>query len=111
VDIITVIAFISYGFFMYLLGVRTFRTEVGEKLVQATLAKANIPIGILEKVKDTYYLYEKDSTTFLCQADRIEDIPANLWSNKKISVAAILHPEETGDQVFWCVNGKIRLVQ
>ena len=110
-DFFIIIAFIGYGYFMYLMGIISFKRQVGIKVMQDALIKASVPIGILEKIKDTYYLYEKDSTNFLCQAERVEDIPNNLWESKKISVAVIMYPEETGNQTFWCVNGKLRAVE
>jgi hypothetical protein len=110
-DIITIIAFIIYGYGMYRLGKHTAMQAVGAQHIQDTLNKATIPIGVLEKVEDQYYLYEKDSPNFLCQADKLEDIPMKLWENKKISLAVILYPEEAGDMAFWCINGKLRVAE
>ena len=110
-DFFTVIAFIVYGYGMFWLGKTAAMKMVGSKHIQDTLNRATIPIGVLEKVDNQYYLYEKDSTNFLCQAETLEDIPLNLWDNKKISLAVILYPEEAGEQAFWCVNGKLRLVE
>jgi hypothetical protein len=73
-DLFTVIAFIVYGYGMYWLGKTAAIKMIGSKHVQDTLAKATIPIGVLEKVENQYYLYEKDSTNFLCQAEKLEDI-------------------------------------
>jgi hypothetical protein len=110
-DIITIIAFIIYGYGMFRFGKHTAMQAVGAKHIQNTLDKAAIPIGVLEKVEDQYYLYEKDSPNFLCQADKLEDIPLKLWESKKISLAVILYPEEAGDQAFWCINGKLRVAE
>jgi len=110
-DFLTIIAFIAYGYGMYWLGKTAAMKMVGSKHIQDTLAKATIPIGVLEKVDDQYYLYEKDSTNFLCQAEKLEDIPMNLWESKKISLAVILYPEEAGDQAFWCINGQLKVVE
>jgi hypothetical protein len=110
-DFLTIIAFIVFGYGMFWLGKTTAMKMVGSKHIQDTLAKATIPIGVLEKVDDQYYLYEKDSTNFLCQATKIEDIPLNLWDNKKISLAVVLYPEEAGERAFWCINGKLRVVE
>jgi hypothetical protein len=110
-DFLTLTAFIVFGYGMYLLGKTTAMKIVGSKHIQDTLSRATIPIGVLEKVENQYYLYEKDSTNFLCQAEKIEDIPLKLWDNKKISLAVILYPEESGDKPFWCVNGKLRIVE
>jgi hypothetical protein len=87
-DFLTIIAFLVYGYGMFWLGKTAAMKMVGSKHIQDTLSRATIPIGVLEKVDNQYYLYEKDSTNFLCQATKIEDIPLNLWDNKKISLAA-----------------------
>lgn len=110
-DIVTVASFVLYGYFMYWLGKTAAMKMVGAKHIQDTLAKAAIPIGVVEKVEGQYYLYEKDSTNFLCQAEKLEDIPLNLWDSKKISLAVILYPEEAGDKAFWCINGKLRVTE
>ena len=110
-DILTVIAFVVYGYGMYRLGKTATMKMVGSKHIQDTLSRAIIPIGVLEKVDNQYYLYEKDSTAFLCQAEKLEDIPMKLWDNKKISLAVVLYPEEAGEQAFWCINGKLRVVE
>jgi hypothetical protein len=109
-DFVTVILMVVYGYAMYAIGKSAAMKMVGSKHIQDTLARAAIPIGVLEKVEGHYYLYEKDSTNFLCQAEKLEDIPLNLWENKKISLAVILYPEEAGEQTFWCINGKLRMV-
>lgn len=110
-DIFATIFFIGYGYIMYIWGKNSAMQAVGAKHIQNALDKAAIPIGVLEKVEGQYYLYEKDSTNFLCQAENLEDIPLNLWENKKISLAMILYPEEAGDQAFWCINGKLRVAE
>jgi hypothetical protein len=112
VDFLFIIAvFFVYGYGMYRLGKAIALKMVGSQHIQNALSKATIPIGVLEKIEDQYYLYEKDSTNFMCQAEKLEDIPSNLWDNKKISLAVILYPEEAGEKAFWCVNGKLRVVK
>ncbi len=110
-DFLTIISFLVYGYGMYAVGKYMTMKQVGSKHIQDTLAKAAIPIGVLEKVENQYYLYEKDSTNFLCQAEKLEDIPLKLWDSKKISLAVVLYPEEAGEKAFWCINGKLRLVE
>ena len=110
-DFLTITAFIVFGYGMYMLGKTTAMKIVGSKHIQDTLSRATIPIAVLEKVENQYYLYEKDSTNFLCQAEKLEDIPLNLWDNKKISLAVVLYPEEAGEKAFWCINGKLRVVE
>ena len=109
-DFLSILLAAGYGYLMYRIGKSSAMRMIGDKHIQDTLAKATIPVGVLEKVDGHYYLYEKDSTNFLCQAEKLEDIPLNLWDNKKISLAVILYPEEAGEQAFWCINGKLKVV-
>ena len=106
-NMITVIAFVIYGWVMYRLGKYAVRTAVAGEGINAILDRGKFPFGVVEKIDGHYYLYEKDSTNFLCQAERLEDIPMKLWENKHISLAAIMCPEES-TQVYWCVNGKLK---
>lgn len=106
-DMITVIAFIVYGWAMYKLGQSAIKTTVAANGIDAIVDRTRFPVGVVEKIDGHYYLYEKDTTNFLCQAERLEDIPMKLWENKQISLAAIMCPEES-TQVYWCVNGKLK---
>ena len=110
-DALTIISFVVYGYFMYRLGRSGAMRLVGDQYIQETLNRAAIPVTVLEKIEGNYYLFEKDSTNFLCQAEKLEDIPLKLWENKKISLAVILFPEESADQTFWCINGKLKTIQ
>lgn len=110
-DILTIVCFVAYGYFMFRLGKSSAMRLVGSKHIQDTLDRAKIPVGVVEQIDGHYYLYEKDSTNFLCQAEKLEDIPMNLWENKKISLAVILYPEQAGEKSFWCINGKLRVVE
>lgn len=106
-DITTIIVFIVYGYCMYRLGQATVRTAIGSAGIDAIIDRTKFPVGVVEKIDGHYYLYEKDTTNFLCQAERLEDIPMKLWENKNVSLAAIMCPEES-TQVYWCVNGKLK---
>lgn len=110
-DFFVIIGLVAFGYIMFRLGKSTAMQAVGAKHIQDTLNRATIPVGVLEKVENQYYLYEKDSPNFLCQAEKLEDIPMKLWESKKISLAVILYPEEAGDQAFWCINGKLRVAE
>lgn len=110
-DIVAIIITMAYGYIMYRIGKSGAMRELGQQHIQETLKSAAIPVAVLEKIDGHYYLYEKDSTNFLCQAEKLEDIPINLWENKKISLAVILFPEEANDTVFWCINGKLKTAQ
>lgn len=87
------------------------RRAIAAEGIANVMERAIIPITVAEKIEDHYYVYEKDSTNFLCQAKTLEDIPMSLWENKKISLAVVMCPEEANDQIFWCLNGKLKIVQ
>lgn len=104
------IATLLFGFaiyFAYKFGQSTTRRILADSTLKSILAKTKFPVAVAEKIEGHYYLYEKDTTNFLCQAEKLEDIPLNLWENKKISMAALLCPEDAGAQIFWCINGKL----
>lgn len=108
-DVTTIIAFVVYGYFMYYLGKSTIKSALANKSIQAIVDRTKFPVGVVEKIEGQYYLYEKDTTNFLCQAERLEDIPMKLWETKQVSLAAIMCPEES-NQIFWCVNGKLKAI-
>lgn len=83
------------------------RRLMADTAINSVINKIKFPACVAEKIEGHYYLYEKDTTNFLCQAERFEDIPIRLWENKQISLAAIMCPEES-TQVFWCINGKLK---
>lgn len=109
-DIVTIGSFLAYGYFMYKLGQSTIRNKVGTDGFNVIVDRTKFPVAVAEKIDGNYYLYEKDSTNFLCQAEKLEDIPLRLWENKKISLAAIMCPEESANTVYWCVNGKLKIM-
>lgn len=74
--------------------------------VKSAISKIQFPACVAEKIEGQYYLYEKDTDNFLCQAESLEELPARLFENKSISLAIMMCPEES-TQVFWCVNGKL----
>ena len=61
-DFVTVILMVVYGYAMYAIGKSAAMKMVGSKHIQDTLARAAIPIGVLEKVEGHYYLYEKQES-------------------------------------------------
>ena len=79
--------------------------------INTIISRTKFPVGVAEKIEGHYYLYEKDSTNFLCQAPTLEELPAKLLENKNISLAVLMCPEETANQLFWCVNGKLKTLQ
>ena len=108
-DMLTIAAFVVYGYGMYRLGKASAKATIATMGINNILERGKFPFGVVEKIDGHYYLYEKDTTNFLCQAENLEDIPMKLWENKQISLAAIMCPEES-TQVFWCVNGKLKAI-
>lgn len=106
-DIFTIFAFIVYGYGMYMLGKYTVRNILDDKVINAIVAKANVPIGVIEEIEGQYVVYEKDTTNFLGQAATIEEIPQKLM-DKKISLAVLMYPEKSSE-VYWCINGRLKI--
>lgn len=107
-DMFTTFLFIIYGYGMYMLGKYTMRKIVDDKVVNAIVAKANVPIGVIEQIEGHYYVYEKDTTNFLGQAATIEELPQKLME-RKIGLAILMYPEKSSD-VYWCINGRLKAV-
>lgn len=105
-DMTTLILFIIYGYGMFQMGKYTVRKLVDDKVVDAIVAKANVPIGVIEQIEGHYYVYEKDTTNFLAQSPTIEELPQKLME-KKISLALLMFPEKSSE-VYWCINGKLK---
>lgn len=95
----------------YYMGKSAILREFGTKQVEVAVERATIPVGTVEKIEDMYYLYEKDTINFLCQATSLDELPMKLWDNKKIALALIVYPEESGARHFWCINGKLKQIQ
>lgn len=62
------------------------------------------PVLTLEKHGSTYYLFDKQTDTFLCQSNDISDLGQKLVQYKNINLAFV---QCEGDQVFWFVNGQV----
>lgn len=106
-DMLTILAFIVYGYGMYTLGKYTMRSVLDDKVVNAIVARANVPIGVIEHIEGQYVVYEKDTTNFLGQANTIEEIPQKLM-DRKIGLAILMYPEKSSD-VYWCINGRLKV--
>ena len=105
--ILVIFALISGLSLGYMLGLLRLRYLVTEKAFENLVDKAIIPIGIIENINDTLYLYEKDTTNFLCQGSSVEELSLNLLANRKINVAFVMFPTENKNQTYWFVNGKL----
>lgn len=92
------------------LGQAAVRKEVGNAGVDQIIARTKFPIGVAEKIDGQYYLYEKDTTNFMCQAATLEGLAEALLEKSNISLAVLMCPEEANSEIFWCVNGKLKSV-
>ncbi len=90
----------------YKLGQISQKNLMANETINSAISKIQFPACVAEKIDGQYYLYEKDTTNFLCQAASLEELPTRLFENKRISLAVMMCPEES-TQVFWCVNGKL----
>ena len=106
-DMITALLVALGVYCSFKLGQLSQKRLMADGAINAMLAKTKFPIGVAEKIEGQYYLYEKDTTNFLCQASSLDELAKNLLDNRNISLAALLCPEDTGAEVFWCVNGKL----
>jgi hypothetical protein len=93
------------------LGVAKIKAILTSRAFEEIRAKAMIPVCIAECVEQTYYLYEKDTDKFMCQASSFEELPKSLFDNKKINLALVMFPTSTDYENFWIINGKIKKLE
>lgn len=106
-DVILIILSLAvYGYFMYKIGRKQ---EVSSRMIDAIVAKADFPIGIIEQIDGHYYVHEKDTSKFLGQAATLEEIPQKLFDNK-VTIALLMYPEKDPG-VYWCINGRLKAHQ
>jgi hypothetical protein len=103
--IVSVVFFFAFGYYA---GEAKYKALVVDNAFKDLQAKAAIPVCIAECVENNYYLYEKDTDRFLCQAPSLAELPKSLFENKKINLALVMFPTETDADNFWIINGKIK---
>ena len=106
-DMLSVLLLVVFGYSMYKLGQSSVKQLLGVNVVNEIVSKTKVPIGVIEEIEGQYYVYEKDTTNFLGQATTIEEIPQMLM-DRKIGLALLMYPEKSPD-VYWCINGKIKV--
>lgn len=99
------------GYIMFLWGKSIEKTKRGQFFVDNALARTVIPVLVGEEIEGHFYLYEKDTQNFICQTDSLDNLPQKLYDAKKITLALILFPEIAMNKKYWCINGKIKLVE
>lgn len=104
----TILIAVIAAYIGFLAGKHVMRVVVANVGIENIMSRTRVPVGIAEKIDGYYYLYEKDTTNFLCQAPTLEEIPMQLYENKKISLAVLMCPEESADRLYWCVHGKLK---
>ena len=107
-DMLNIIVMIVYGVGMYMLGKRSIQRQIGDKMIDAMVSKASVPIGVVEEIEGYYYVYEKDTVKFMGQAATLEELPKKLLENK-IGLALLMYPEKSSE-VYWCINGRLKAV-
>lgn len=105
-DMITIIGFAAFAYLGYRWGKLGTKRLISDKVIDGLIAKASVPIGVVEEIEGHYYVYEKDTTRFLGQAATLEELPAKLMENK-IGLALLMYPEKS-QAVYWCINGKLK---
>lgn len=104
----TIILLLALGIYIsYKLGMISQRKIYGDIAFSDALNRAKFPACVAEEIQGQYYLYEKDTNNFLCQAETLHDLPKKLFENKKISLAIILCPQVSREHPFYCINGKL----
>jgi hypothetical protein len=100
-----------FFFFGYQLGVFKVKTIIASRVFEEIRAKAMIPVCVAECVGQTYYLYEKDTDKFMCQASSFEELPQSLFDTRKINLALVLFPTASNSDNYWIINGKIKKLE
>lgn len=95
----------------YQLGLQKIKHMASERALSVLMDRVNFPVAVAEKIDGQYYLYEKDTTNFLCQAKTFEDLAPTLYENKHVNMAIVLCPEEFQDTEFWVINGKMKSIK
>jgi hypothetical protein len=92
----------------YFFGRQSVKYMLVDRVFREIQEKAAIPVCVAECVEKNYYLFEKDTDKFLCQAPSLDELPQSLFESKKIKLALVLFPTETHNENFWIINGKIK---
>lgn len=69
--------------------------------------KTTIPVCIAEYQKGNYYLYDRDTNKFMCQAKTLEGLADELSRYKNITLAYVYVLGEGENKSFWIINGKV----
>lgn len=95
----------------YYLGVRAaVGAEISKYISKYVKDQVVFPFCIAEFEAGNYYLYDKNTQAFLCQANTMEQLAVELNDTKKIGVAYVMLPEGNNQNLFWFVRGKVKPV-
>ena len=70
--------------------------------IQRKKIKNLIPLCYIDKSDDMYYLYNKETSKFYCQASTYSELATKLY-DIGVSIACIKHQKET----LWFVDGRV----
>jgi hypothetical protein len=110
-EVLIVASLIAWYFFGYSMGRASIKRIIASKAFEEIQTRAMIPVCVAECVEKNYYLYEKDTDKFMCQAPSLEELPKSLFDTKKINLALVLFPSEANNEHFWIINGKIKKLE
>lgn len=100
---LTVASYFLVFFMGYLYGLNRLANAV------VSVAKTNmgkiIPIYVAEYEQGNYYLYDKDTSVFICQGKTLDDV-ATALNNAKKFFAVVALPKGNTFELQWFVKGR-----
>jgi hypothetical protein len=102
----TIAILLTFVFFAgYMYGIR----RIGNSAIQSFQKNASklIPMFYIEVEENNYYVYDKETSNFICQGKTMDDV-ANALNNAKKTFAIVATPIGNDFQLQWFVNGKFK---
>jgi hypothetical protein len=93
------------------MGANAIKKVIGQRFFEDIEEKAIVPVCVAEHIQNVYYLFEKDTDNFMCQAPTLEELPQKLFEAKNINLALVLFPHDVSHDCLWIVNGKIKKLE
>jgi len=87
-------------------------TKLDSVFRQHVQNRLNFPFCIAEYEAGIFYLFDKTSRAFICQAETLDGLADVLSETKNINLALVTCPSavEATSETFWFINGKARPV-
>lgn len=93
----------------FLFGVYSAVGVLSRHKIQDVEEKNVIRSYLLEEEDDMFYLFQKDTQQFFCQAPSLEELAKEV-SNRNIDVAYVVSAAEGNDEAYWFRNGKVKTI-